>query len=158
MANPQQVDVQELVRRLEVLEAERAILRALYRYGHSIDYGLEQEWVDCFTEDGIFDVRRRVGPASARYEGSAALAAFIAQHTRAPGRYHKHMLMEPVITVNGKQATVQSYFTRLDATRDGRPFIRAFGRYLDRIVKGADGVWRFTERIAEVEAVGEEPA
>jgi hypothetical protein len=37
MENPQQIDVQELVRRLAVLEAERAILRALYRYGHSID-------------------------------------------------------------------------------------------------------------------------
>jgi hypothetical protein len=73
MANPQQVDVQELVRRLEALETERAILRTLYRYGHSIDYGLEQEWVDCFTEDGVFDVRRRVGPASARYEGRAPL-------------------------------------------------------------------------------------
>ncbi|HEV8712279.1 MAG TPA: nuclear transport factor 2 family protein [Candidatus Binatia bacterium] len=158
MENPQQVDVQELVRRLEALEAERAILRTLYRYGHSIDYGLEQEWVDCFTADGVFDVRRRVGPASARYEGRAALAAFIAQHTRAPGRYHKHMLMEPVISVSGDQAIVQSYFTRLDATRDGRPFIRAFGRYLDRMVKGADGIWRFTERVAEVEAVGEEPA
>jgi SnoaL-like domain len=157
MTSSQQVDVQELVRRLAVLEAERAILRTLYRYGHSIDYGLEQEWVDCFAEDGVFDVRRRVGGASARHEGRAALAAFIAQHTRAPGRYHKHMLVEPAITVNGDQATVQSYFTRLDATRAGRPFIRAFGRYLDRMVKSDDGVWRFKERVAEVEAVGEEP-
>jgi hypothetical protein len=158
MENLRQVDVQELVRRLEALEAERAILRTLYRYGHSIDYGLEQEWVDCFTEDGVFDVRRRVGPASARYAGRVALAAFIAQHTRAPGRYHKHMLMEPVMTVNGDQATVQSYFTRLDATAQGRPFIRAFGRYVDRMVQEADGVWRFKERIAEVESVGEEPS
>lgn len=157
MDSAQQVDVQELLRRLATLEEERAILQTLYRYGHSIDYGLEQEWVDCFTEDGVFDVRRRVGPASARYEGRAALAAFIAQHTRAPGRYHKHMLVEPVIMVSGDQATVQSYFTRLDATHDGRPFIRAFGRYMDRMVKGTDGVWRFKERVAEVEAVGEEP-
>ena len=50
MENSQQVDVQELLRRLAALEAERAILRTLYRYGHSIDYGLEQEWVDCFIE------------------------------------------------------------------------------------------------------------
>jgi len=157
MENPQQVDVQELVRRLAALEAERAILRTLYRYGHSIAYGLEQEWVACFTEDGVFDVRRRVGSASVRYEGRAALAAFIAQHTRAPGRYHKHMLMEPVISVNGDQATVQSYFARLDATAAGRSFIRAFGRYLDRMVKDPDGVWRFKERVAEVEAFGEEP-
>jgi hypothetical protein len=157
MNSPEQVDVQELIKRLAALEVERAILRTLYRYGHSIDYGLEQEWVDCFTADGVFDVRRRVGGASARYEGRAALAAFIAQHTRAPGKYHKHMLVEPVITVNGNQATVQSYFTRMDATSDGRPFIRAFGRYLDRMVKGADGVWRFKERVAEVEATGEGP-
>src|SRR5713226_9292500 len=132
MENPRQVDVQELVRRLEALEAERAILRTLYRYGHSIDYGLEQEWVDCFTSDGVFDVRR-VGSASARYEGRAALAAFIAQHTRAPSRYHKHLLMEPTMTVHEDHATVQSYFTRLDATHQGKPFIRAFGRYLDRL-------------------------
>ena len=66
MENPRQIDVQESVRRLAALEAERAILRTLYRYGHSIDYGLEQEWVDCFTEDGVFDVRRRVArPAPA---------------------------------------------------------------------------------------------
>ena len=63
--------------------------------------------------------------------------------------------MEPAITVNGDQATVQSYFARLDA-RAGRSFIRAFGRYLDRMVKDADGVWRFKEPIAEVEAFGEE--
>jgi len=50
MENPRQVDVQELVRRLAALEAERAILRSLYRYGHSIDYGLEREWVDCFLQ------------------------------------------------------------------------------------------------------------
>jgi hypothetical protein len=31
MTSPQQVDVQEVVRRLTVLEAERAILRTLYR-------------------------------------------------------------------------------------------------------------------------------
>lgn len=158
MENPGQIDLQEVIQRLATLEAERAILRTLYRYGHSIDYGLEQAWVECFTEDGVFDVRRRVGPASARYEGRAALAAFIAQHTRAPSRYHKHMLMEPVMSVNGDHATVQSYFTRLDATSDGRPFIRAFGRYVDRMVQETDGVWRFKERIAEVESVGEEPS
>jgi SnoaL-like domain len=68
------------------------------------------------------------------------------------------MLMEPAISVSGDQATVQSYFTRLDATRDGRPFIRAFGHYVDRMVQEADGVWRFKECIAEVESVGEEPS
>jgi hypothetical protein len=50
MENPQQVDVQELVRRLAALETERAILRTLYRYGHSIDYGLEQDAWEIFKK------------------------------------------------------------------------------------------------------------
>src|SRR5262249_35391909 len=44
--------------RLDALEAERAILDTLYRYGHTIDYGDEAGWVDCFTTDAVYDVRR----------------------------------------------------------------------------------------------------
>lgn len=129
------------------------MLQTLYRYGHSIDYGLEQDWLDCFTASGAFDVRRRVFPASSRrYEGREALAQFIALHSRAPQRWHKHMLITPMISVGGHEATARSYFTRLDASDDGTPYVRSFGRYLDELVKEPDGVWRFVERVAEVEA------
>ena len=37
------------------------------------------------------------------------------------------------------------------------PFVRAFGRYLDQLVRDPDGRWRFVERIAEVEAVVTDP-
>jgi 3-phenylpropionate/cinnamic acid dioxygenase small subunit len=47
----------DLEARIALLEDEQAILKNLYRYGHSIDYGDEEAWVDCFTEDGVFDVR-----------------------------------------------------------------------------------------------------
>ena len=137
---------------------ERAVLSTLYRYGHSIDYGLEEDWVDCFTSDGVFDVRLRLDEGrSHRHSGRDALAAFVAQHTRAPDRYHKHLLVEPVIDVSGDHASVRSYFTRLDAADDGTPYIRAFGRYVDRMVKGPDGVWRFEERVAEVEGYSTGP-
>ena len=138
--------------------AERAVMDALYRYGHSIDYGLEQEWLDCFAADGAFDVRYRVGiKPSRRFEGRADLAAFIAAHSRAPNRWHKHLLFEPLVTVDGDRATARSYFARLDADNDGTPFVRAFGRYLDELVRGSDGRWRFVERVAEVEAVAVNP-
>lgn len=149
------VSIETLAVDLAEIAAERAILATLYRYAHSIDYGLTDDWIDCFTADGAFDVRRRTGPApSYRHEGRKALAAFIAQHTHSPERWHKHLLAEPVITVSHDTASVRSYFTRLDARDDGTPFIHAFGRYVDELVKESDGVWRFTERIAEVESFG----
>jgi hypothetical protein len=46
--------------RLAALEEERAILDALYRYGHAIDYGLEKEWVGCFAPAGAFEMRHRL--------------------------------------------------------------------------------------------------
>ena len=149
----------ELSAQVALLMAERAVLSTLYRYGHSIDYGLEEEWLDCFSPDGAFDVRYRTETKpSRRFEGRDALSAFIAAHSRAPHRWHKHLLFEPLVTVDGGRARVRSYFVRLDADTDGTPFVRAFGRYVDELVKGSDGRWRFAERIAEVEAVAAGPA
>jgi hypothetical protein len=111
MSKRENLSVDDLVKRLELLEDERAILQTLYRYGHCIDYGLEREWVGLFTEDGIYEIRLRHPGSVIRKEGSQALAQFIAEHTRAPARYHKHLLVEPLITLeSNNQATVQSYF------------------------------------------------
>jgi ketosteroid isomerase-like protein len=143
-----------LEERLRLLEAERAIVRLLHAYAHAIDYGDEEAWVDCFTEDGVFDVQTRiVGDRGYRTEGRDALRRFISAHSRAPELFHKHVLVEPLIDVGagGDTATCSSYFAGLQ-DHDGRPEIRVFGRYRDRIVLGADGRWRFRERIAEVES------
>ena len=148
-------DGHDLEATITVLMAERCVLQTLYRYGHSIDYGLEKEWVDCFTANGVFEVRGQTGDIPNRsYQGREELARFVAHHTRAPDRWHKHLLIEPQITVDGASAKVRSYFTRLDSTDEGKPFVHAFGRYRDELVREADGCWRFTERIAEVEARG----
>ena len=148
----------ELRAQVALLMAERGVLGTLYRYGHSIDYGLEEEWLDCFAAGGAFDVRYRAGAKPGRrFEGHDDLAGFIAAHSRAPHRWHKHLLFEPLITVDGDRATARSYFARLDASADGTPFVRAFGRYLDQLVRDPDGQWRFVERIAEVEALATHP-
>jgi hypothetical protein len=159
------MSIEELEARLARLEAEQRILMNLYQYGQSIDYGLEERWLDCFTEAGVFDLRYPPGKVRAGqgngtpteygiiYRGRAELAAFVAAHTRAPDRWHKHFLVEPAITVTGDgHATCSSYFARLDE-RDGAPCVSSFGRYLDRLVECPDGRWRFEERVAEIEAV-----
>jgi 3-phenylpropionate/cinnamic acid dioxygenase small subunit len=151
-----------LVGRIEALEEQQAILDLLYRYGHAIDYGLEEDWVDCFTQDGAFDMRHRLSADAAsspngqwdttdrRLEGHGSLAKFVAAHTRAPDRYHKHVVVEPRITFEGGGARVESYFMFVHE-HDGRAEIGAFGRYRDQVARGTDARWRFVERIAEIE-------
>src|SRR5260221_9684548 len=41
---------------IEKLLAEREIMRTQHRYSHAVDYNVEDEWVDCFTEDGTYTV------------------------------------------------------------------------------------------------------
>jgi len=144
----------ELTARLQALEAERAVLTTLYRYGHALDYGAEADWVDCFAAAAHYEIRDPGTGTTCTvrsYDGRDELAAFAAGHTRAPERYHKHLVADPLIAVDGDHATAVSYFLRLDDV-DGERVVYAFGRYRDELVRCADGRWRFAVRIAEVES------
>jgi hypothetical protein len=138
-----------LLARVEKLEDEHAILQRLYVYGHSLDYGDEDRWLDCFTADGSFVVDRGADTRTS-YIGRAELAAFVRAHTRAPANWHKHLLVEPRIHCDGDRATASSYFVRLDGMSDG-PVVRSFGRYVDQLIRD-DGNWRIQQRVVEVEA------
>jgi hypothetical protein len=131
---------------------EQAILRTLHAYGHAIDYGDEAAWVDGFTEDGVFHVKMPHGEAARRYAGRAELAAFVAQHSRAPEVLHKHLVLNAVIDVAGDEARCASYFNMLMEI-GGMPETYCFGRYLDRLRRSPDGTWRFAERVAEVQSI-----
>ena len=153
----------DVISRLQLLEDERAIVATLYRYGHCLDYGLESDWLDCFTDDAIFHflpatpaIASAFGDTSrlpSRREGKAALADFVKRHSRAPQRLHKHLLMNPLITVTGDEAEARSYFMRIDASpSDTGAYITTFGRYSDSFVRGEDGRWRIRRRMAEGDA------
>jgi hypothetical protein len=166
-------DFETLRARLAALEDERDIHRAIERYGHSIDYGLEADWVDGFTEQGVYEIRMASPPAEAatvfpfaqvsatgvRCAGRQALAQFIALHSRAPDAWHKHIAVDQVITATpgADEARAVSYFLRVDDLA-GRREIVGFGRYVDRLVRCRDGRWRFEERIVELESNALQPA
>jgi hypothetical protein len=135
--------------RLARLEAEAAILRTLHRYGHAIDAGDEAAWVDLFSPDGEFQVR---GPGvEYTISGRAELLRFIARHSRRPEAFHEHVVVQPVISVDGERATCVSRFFVI--VMDGeRPVVRTFGTYRDSLLRGADGVWRFVVRRPEIDA------
>ena len=102
----------EIETRLALLEDERAILRTLHTYGHTIDSGDEAGWLDCFTADGVFGAWI-TSPEEPwfRVAGRDELAAFISEHTRPPDPAHKHLLIEPLIDVAA--GTCVSYFAVL---------------------------------------------
>jgi hypothetical protein len=131
---------------------ERAILRVLYTYCHSIDYGEEAKWVGLFTSDGVFHVELPRGLSPIHCEGQKELAAFIGAHPRAPAALHKHLLLNPLIEPHGDEARAASYFQLL-LDIGGTPEIYCFGRYLDRLVRSESGLWRFRERLAQVQSM-----
>jgi ketosteroid isomerase-like protein len=133
--------------RLRVLEDERAILRTLYRYGHSLDSGDAESWINLWTPTA-----KLFWPQTDFISGREMFARAFRAHTHAPETFHKHLLIEPLIDVEGDRATAQSMFTRLD-DYGGVPKLRSFGRYLDILMRCPDGVWRFDERVAIVEVL-----
>ena len=148
------MDADALLARLQVLEDERAILQTLYQYGHAMDYGPDADFIDCFMPLGVWDVRMRLIPDGAfTCAGHDEIAASLEMQTsvRAPALFAKHLLIEPRISLDGNEASVESYFVRIEPS-DGAPTqIVASGRYLDHLIRCDDGRWRFTHRIAEID-------
>ncbi|MBN2099463.1 MAG: nuclear transport factor 2 family protein [Dehalococcoidia bacterium] len=152
--------MEELEKRLAVLEAERSILSTLYAYAHTIDYGLKEAWLDLFTEDAQYRVEQfgevlpfiGVAQPPEGLKGREVLSQYIASHTHAPMLWHKHFLVESVIELEGDgMASVESYFVRLDEDDKGA-YVMAYGRYLDKMVKCPDGKWRFQARCCQIES------
>ena len=98
------------------------------------------------------------GTPGNRIDGREALAAFIATHTRAPETWHKHMMVQPRVAVEGDTAKTESFFTRLDEDETLEPYVLVFGRYRDTVQRCDDGLWRFRERIVEIESIKARPA
>ncbi len=139
--------IMALQERVQRLEDERAILQTLYRYGHTIDGRLPEEWADCFVDDGYFEIRVREDGEPARHQGRAALMRFV-ELSQRPGSLVQHGLMEPVIHIDGDTASVTSNWVMLRERGVSEPFLRGWGIYRDRLVRCPDGRWRFTERVA----------
>jgi 3-phenylpropionate/cinnamic acid dioxygenase small subunit len=136
--------------RLARLEDERLILDCLYAYSQGLDGKLREEFLDCFTADGRFAWKPKPDAEFAlEVSGRDELERWYHDHERniPAGREH-HVLTNPrVVEYDGSEARAISWYLII---RDygGRPGVRSTGRYLDDLVRGADGRWRIRERLA----------
>jgi hypothetical protein len=146
--------LEALRHRITRLEDERAILDTLYRYGQTIDCGLDQAWADLFTEEGVFLCVDRFGTVIVREQGREALAQWVRDFRASESLLMKHCVLAPVIAISGDTAEVLSQYANLVENEDryGPPRIRFTGSYRDEMVKDAEGQWRFRQRISQTDA------
>jgi SnoaL-like domain len=117
------------------------------RYFAALDNGPDQQWVECFTEDGVLETPS-LGILGT---GHAALAAWIKSYHESwqSNEQRRHVLSSLMLDVDGERAAGSCYLTAWHCV-GGKANIGVVGCYRDRLVKAA-GVWRFSYRLVVVD-------
>lgn len=117
-----------------------AIRDLLARYTYNGDRGRLNEMTACFAANGVLEY---LGKAP---QGPAAIAAALASGTRdARLTFIRHHITNPLIAVDGDDATARSYFTVHSNFGPDHS-----GTYDDRLVRTAGG-WRFAHRRVRID-------
>jgi ketosteroid isomerase-like protein len=131
------VELAELERRLRVLEDIEAIKQLKYRYADACDRGYDSDTLaDLFTIDAIWE-----GDLFGRYEGREAIREFF-RGVSADIPFASHYMMNPIISVDGDEATGEWYLFQTCTFAEGNTPILGAARYADRY-RRADGAWKF---------------
>jgi SnoaL-like domain len=144
-----------------------AILKTLYAYTYTVDFGTDvHESTDLYTDDALFQsvaAPGRTWSMSPTVEegsrtgrgavvGREALEKWITnewamrERLIEAGHYRIHETIAPDVTIVGDRAYVHSYFQTTD-NDNGRIYIVSIGVYKDELVRSADGRWRIRERL-----------
>ncbi len=124
-------------------------IRDLYaRYAHAVDLGRYEEWIECFTSDGVFE-----SPRFGRYQGVEGLRRFTAIYKESNGAAQvRHMMTNVMFEISGDRATGSCYLNYYHC-RDGKVSLSALGRYEDQLRK-VNGRWRFESRRVHIAGHG----
>lgn len=129
-----------------------AVTRLLYRYAELIDAG-DFDGVGALLGRGTF-----MGLA-----GASAIAGLFAKTTRRfPDHGNtprtRHLVLNPIVDVDGDTATARSTFVVVQRTETVPLQPIVVGRYADAFARDHardDAGWYFTERVVDVEMVGD---
>lgn len=135
---------------LSVLEEKDAIHETIANYCFHFDGGEFDQWVDLFTDDGVFDA----GTMGVQ-KGKEALKAFLKNVRLTNGSpMMKHCVMNEIITVHGDQATAKSYIILVRSKGEGALVNGLAGRYEDQLIKQGDR-WLFKNRKVHFDLMGD---
>ena len=132
---------------IQYLRDEQAIIRLLYEYANSIDYGPEKRFRDCFTTTGVSEKRWQ-----GKFESRHPRQKLSSSRPWTPTEGGKHVVSCPmVLSIEGDSASAESYWTYFIEGGDN-PHLQSFGRYIDQFKKDANGRWLIDDRVIDVEA------
>jgi hypothetical protein len=128
---------------------DREEIRELYaRYAFTIDHGPYEDWVKCFTPDGVFD-----SPRMGRHEGHEGLRKFTAMYKHSSGdALVRHMITNVTFRIEGDRAMGGCYLNYYHV-KGGKATLEALGRYQDELRK-VDGEWLFQYRRVYIDGHG----
>ena len=130
-------NLDDLERRLQVLEDAEAIKRLKYRYADACDRGYDADTLaSLFAEDAIWD-----GGLFGRYEGREAIRQFF-QGVSSDIPFAMHYMMNPIIDVAGDEARGAWYLFQTCTFAAGNTAIWGAARY-DETYRRVDGEWKF---------------
>lgn len=120
---------------------DREQIRELYaRYALYIDAARFEDWVGCFTEDGVFE-----SSTFGKNAGREALRKFCSTYEKTwEGGHVRHMMVNVSFDVHGDHAHGTCnliYFT----IKNGKTELTAVGGYRDELRK-VNGNWFFSHR------------
>jgi len=168
-----------LQQRVHALEDKDAILKVMYAYAYTVDFGKEtREYTDLYTDDATFlsvpppapgspvapdlAARAALRPATGAVTGRKALEDWIINEWKmrdqmlAKGHYRIHELISPDITLNGDTASTRAFFQTTD-NDNGRIYAVSIGVYKGEMVRGVDGKWRIKEWLLIRQGPGANP-
>lgn len=131
------VDLEDLARRVQVLEDIEAIKLLKAQYADACDRGYDANVLaSLFAEDAIWD-----GGSFGRYEGREAIRAFF-QGVSSDITFAMHYMMNPIIAVDGDTATGKWHLFQTCTFAEGNQAIFGAARY-DEEYRRIDGAWHF---------------
>jgi SnoaL-like protein len=122
-----------------------AIQQLLHRYCFLVDSGTPDQVASLFHETATLVPVYSGGPAC---KGRAAVREWYAAYDRdfRPTVDHlRHCVSNPLIEVQGNEATARCYLTADSITKKTGVPVTALGYYVDRLIKDG-GRWYFQER------------
>lgn len=135
------MNLEELQRRVEILEAREAVRDAMHRYWRSLDYKQFDELGDCFTEDADADW----GTGSWKAVGRKQIAGFLHANESGAGMRLSHFGHNPEVRIDDSLLEASGIFKLEDwVTLNGVTIMKGFGQYNMRFRRGPDGVWRIS--------------